>query len=213
MAEQADVRTIDDLAVRTSVQSQRITTIDTSLADLRRDTATQIQGINATLGALASKIDERFNAIAATMAERNKTQWPVIWSAIGVSFAVFAYIFTQNLTPIKESQSDLKDSVTLITQNMVTQAELKWRTDRSSEDRRTMNDNIIYLRDNTVSRNEWSERSKTLDVQISDLGRRIDDISKAQGEVYGTRDIIQDLKAEILDLRNQYRGLANGKLQ
>lgn len=213
MAEQADVRTIDDLAVRTSVQSQRITTIDTSLADLRRDTATQIQGINATLGALASKIDERFNAIAATMAERNKTQWPVIWSAIGVSFAVFAYIFTQNLTPIKESQSDLKDSVTLITQNMVTQAELKWRTDRSVEDRTRMNESLIYLRDNTVTRNEWSERSRTLDVQMTDLGRRIDDISKAQGEVYGTRDIIQDLKAEILDLRNQYRRLSSARVQ
>ncbi|RJG40683.1 hypothetical protein D3Y55_25870 [Mesorhizobium sp. DCY119] len=42
------------------------------------------------------------------------------------------------------------------------------------------------------------------DQEVADLGRRVDELRQDVGSVYGTRDVIIDLKTEIDNLRQRF---------
>lgn len=172
--------------------SERVENQGRDIVDLRSNMNTGFRNIEGAV-----------NALATELRGSSKTQWPVIWSAIGVSFAILIAVGSQALSPIRENVADVKDALTAVVDKMVTQQELKWRTDRGSEDRTRTDTAIGDIRSNTVSRNEWMERNRARDQELLDLNRRVDELRQDVGAVYGTRDVIQDMKRQLDMLRQR----------
>lgn len=72
---------------------------------------------------------------------------------------------------------------------------------RTAEDRNRTDAAVADLRQSTVTCNEWGERNRAYDQQAAEFIRRLDELRQDFGAVYGTRDVIQDMKKEIDDLR------------
>lgn len=87
---------------------------------------------------------------------------------------------------------------------MVTQKEMEWRTQRGAEDSKRQDDALGDMRAVTASRNERSERNQARDGEIAELSRRIDELRQEVGSVYGTRDVIADLKSGVRSLRQRF---------
>ncbi|TLX12165.1 hypothetical protein [Rhizobium sp. MHM7A] len=183
--------------------SERVENQGKDIIDLRSNMNTGFQGVNANLAALSNELRSS-----------GKTQWPVIWSAIGVGVVILSGLGFMALQPIKDNTARLEEAVIRVSENtqasfakvnetMVTQKEMEWRTQRGAEDRKRSDDALADLRTTTVSRNEWSERNHARDGEIAELGRRIDELRQEVGSVYGTRDVIVDLKREISALRQR----------
>ncbi|MET2825839.1 hypothetical protein [Mesorhizobium shangrilense] len=45
-------------------------------------------------------------------------------------------------------------------------------------------------------RSEWGERNRAYDQQATEFTRRLDELRQDFGAVYGTRDVIQDMKRD-----------------
>ncbi|WP_168286457.1 hypothetical protein [Rhizobium laguerreae] len=183
--------------------SERVENQGKDIVDLRSNMNTGFQGVNANLHALSNELRSS-----------GKTQWPVIWSAIGVGVVILSGLGFMALQPIKDNTARLEEAVIRVSENtltafakvnetMVTQKEMEWRTQRGAEDRKRSDDALADLRTMTVTRNEWSERNHARDGEIAELGRRIDELRQEVGSVYGTRDVIVDLKREISALRQR----------
>jgi hypothetical protein len=54
-----------------------------------------------------------------------------------------------------------------------------------------------------VTRNEWQERNRATGQQAMEFNRRLEELRQDFGAVYGTRDVIQDMKREIDELRRK----------
>ena len=89
------------------------------------------KGIDAAVTALANETRSSIAALSTNLAERNKPQW----QALGVALTFAAMLGGLAYLPIREATSDLKQSVSILADKMVTQQELEWRTQRSAEDR------------------------------------------------------------------------------
>lgn len=207
-----DSHDIHDAATRIGILSQRTTNLETL-----------VQSINQSIGAMSTKVEERFNALSATMAERNKTQWPVIWSAIGVSFAVLAYFVTQALEPIKSNQvrfeqtimslaAETNRSIEALGAKSVTRDELDWRSQRGAEDRKRTEEAIAVLRAGSVDRDEWLQQVHGRDQQVTELSRRIDEIRENLGNQYTTRDLLLQLQQELNELRRRVSEAGSSRL-
>lgn len=183
--------------------SERVENQGKDIIDLRSNMNTGFQGVNANLAALSNELRNS-----------GKTQWPVIWSAIGVGVVILSGLGFMALQPIKDNTGRLEEAVIRVSENtqasfakindsMVTQKEMEWRTQRGAEDRKRADDALADLRTNTVTRNEWQERNLARNGEIAELGRRIDELRQEVGSIYGTRDVIADLKKQIDTLRQR----------
>jgi hypothetical protein len=187
--------------------SERVENQGKDIVDLRSNMNTGFQGVNANLAALSNELRSS-----------GKTQWPVIWSAIGVGVVILSGLGFMALQPIKDNSGRMEDaivrlseanrtSVSDLNEKMVTQKEMEWRTQRGAEDRKRADDALNDLRALTVTRNEWSERNHARDGEIAELGRRIDELRQEVGSQYNTRDVLISTQSEVKDLRNQLRTL------
>lgn len=188
-----------DLATQYARISERVENQGHDIVDLRSNMNTGFRNLESLV-----------NALATELRGSSKTQWPVLLSAVGVAFAILVAAGSQALTPIRDNLSDTKAAIVetnrviqALAASTVSQQEMKWRTDRGAEDRKRTDDSIIDLRASTVTRNEWQERNRARDQELLDLGRRVDEIRQEVGAVYGTRDVIQDMKKEIDNLRQR----------
>ncbi|MDR6666384.1 hypothetical protein [Rhizobium sp. 1399] len=102
----------------------------------------------------------------------------------GVALTVAAMLGGLAYLPIREATSDLKQSVSILTDKMVTQGELEWRTTRSAEDR-ARTDGAVKELDRVFG---------SYDQRFTDQQRQIDEVKTAQGAVYGARDVIIELR-------------------
>jgi hypothetical protein len=179
--------------------SERVENQGKDIIDLRSNMNTGFQNIQSALSALTNEFRGS-----------TRTQWPVIWSAIGVSFAVLAAVGALAYRPVLSNQERMEsafvrlgDAVGELARNTVSRQEMDWRAARGSEDRTRQETAIADLRESSVTRNEWGERNRARDLEIADLGRRVDELRQDVGSVYGTRDVIIDLKKEIDNLRQR----------
>lgn len=179
--------------------SERVENQGKDIIDLRSNMNTGFQNIQAGLASLTNELRGS-----------TKTQWPVIWSAIGVCFVVTTAIGGLAYAPITSGMSRLDASVSALGEKVVTRQEMDWRAKRGEEDRGRTDGAVADLRVNTVSRAEWAERSRASDQQIADMSRRVDELRADVGAVYGTRDVIRDMKAEIDNLRQRVTGMRPG---
>lgn len=150
-----------------------------------------------------SNIQSGLNALSNELRGSTKTQWPVIWSAAAVCVSILGMLGVILLQPVKENIAEAKAQIAELAKNTVSRQEMDWRAQRGVEDRTRMEGAIVDLRSGTVTRNEWVERNRARDQEVSDIGRRLDELRSDVGSVYGTRDVIRDMKAEIDDLRER----------
>lgn len=193
--------------------SERVENQGKDIIDLRSNMNTGFQGVNANLATLSNELRNS-----------GKTQWPVIWSAIGVGILILSGLGFMALQPIKDNTARLEDSIVRVSENnqeaisklaenIVTQKEMEWRTQRGAEDRKRSDDALTDLRGGTVSRNEWSERNHARDGEIAELGRRIDEIRQEIGSQYTTRDVLLSTQSEVKDLRNRMQRLFDARIE
>lgn len=176
-----------------------------------------------------SQINTSIKLLSDELRGSSKTQWPVIWSAIGVSFAILLAVGSQALGPIRDAQVDLKQSILvlatatnhsieMLADKSVTREEINWRSERGAEDRKRTDDDISDLRSTMVSRNEWQERNASRDHEIvaiheaeardiANVQRQIDqvrtDFTAFASSLGNGRDSFADMKSEIRRLEER----------
>lgn len=181
-----------DPSVKWAQLSERVENQGRDIVDLRSNMNTGFQNVQSALASLTNELRGS-----------TKTQWPVIWSAIGVCFVVITAIGGLAYAPITTAMNRLDQTLSGLSEKMVTREELKWRAERGVEDRVRTDAAITELRSGAVTRLEWQERNRARDTEVADLSRRVDEIRSDVGAVYGTRDVIQDMKEEIDRLRQR----------
>jgi hypothetical protein len=208
---------------------ERVTNMGRRINDVEVEMRAGFSQLSNSLSASTNETRQSISALAANLAERNKTQWPVIFLAIGVASSVLGYFVTQALTPIRDANLDMKaaiidtqKNIQALAMNTVSRQEMDWRSDRGSEDRKRTDDSIITLRESTVSRNEWMERNLSRDHDIeniradavrdvANLQRQLDqqrsDFQAFSSSLGNGRDLIIDMKNEQGRLRDQISAL------
>jgi len=177
--------------------SERVENQGKDIVDLRSNMNTGFQTVNAAIGTLSNEL--RSNS---------RTQWPVIWSAIGVGVVMLSGLGFMALQPIKDNTARLEEAVIRVSENaqaslksindsMVTQKEMEQRTARGVEDRARTDVAVKDLRDAQVPREELVRVWDNYDQRFIDQQRQIDEIKTAQGSVYGQRDVILDLRERL----------------
>ncbi len=189
----------DDTAERQYFNAQqaqlgeRVTNLGRRQTDLENEMRSGFRQIEQSFASFTNETRSSINTLASTLAERNKPQW----QALGVMLAFATALGGLAYWPILEATKDLKASVTIIADKMVTQKELEWRSARSAEDRARLEGGIADLRSAQVPRAELERVWQTFDQRFSDHQRQLDDVKQAQGSVYGQRDIILDLRERL----------------
>ncbi|TPM04534.1 hypothetical protein [Mesorhizobium sp. B2-3-10] len=102
---------------------------------------------------------------------------------------------------IQSLTNETSKAIQSVAANTVSRQEMDWRAARGAEDRTRRETAIGDLRGNTVARAEWMERNRASDQQATEFTHRLDELRQDFGAVYGTRDVIQDMKREIEQLR------------
>lgn len=197
--------------------SERITNLNRRQTDSEAETRTAFRSMENIIDKLASEMRSGLANLSTNLAERNKPQW----QALGVALTFAAILGGMAYWPIRESTNDLKasdvetariiqslasetnKSIQALASSTVSRQEMDWRAQRGAEDRVRMEAAIADLRGGTVTRSEWMERSRAIDQQGAEFSRRLDELRQDFGAVYGTRDVIQDMKREIDELRRK----------
>jgi hypothetical protein len=183
----------------TAQLGERVTNLGRRQTDLEAEMRTGFKQMESAMGALAAEMRNSVASLSANIAERNKPQW----QALGVALTFCTILGGLAYWPINAATTDLKAAVAAISVNMVTKSEMDWRTQRGAEDRKRSEDALTDLRTTTVTRNEWQERNLARNGEIAELGRRIDELRQEVGSIYGTRDVITDLKRQVDTLRQR----------
>ena len=113
-----------DTAAHWAKLAERVDNQGRDIGDLRSNMNTGFRNMESALNALSSELRNN-----------GKTQWPVIWSAIGVSFAVIIAAGSQALSPLRDAVSELKAGE----ENLITRREMD------------------EIRKNLVTRDEWAD--------------------------------------------------------
>ncbi|QXZ79684.1 hypothetical protein [Rhizobium sp. L51/94] len=188
--------------------SERVENQGKDIVDLRSNMNTGFQTIQSSIGTLSNELRNN-----------SKTQWPVIWSAAGVCMAALLAAGSFFYGTLNKGQDKLDTQITLGNQNltdaisklasattvqindvrdkMVTQQELKWRTDRGIEDRKRTDDTLADLRIAQVPRAELERVWHTDDLVNAQLQKQIDELKASAAGTYGARDVILDLRERL----------------
>jgi hypothetical protein len=170
--------------------SERVENQGKDIIDLRSNMNTGFQTVNAAIAGLSNELRNN-----------SRTQWPVIWAALSVGVTILAGLGFMSLQPIKDNTARLETAFVRLSESSVSQKEMEWRTARGAEDRLRTEASISDIRSNTVGRNEWSERNHARDNEIASLSQRIEELRQQAGAIYGTRDVVVDIKRQVDNLR------------
>lgn len=179
--------------------SERVENQGKDIVDLRSNMNTGFQGVNSAISTLSNEL--RANS---------RTQWPVIWAAAGVCFTVLVTIGTFFYGTLSKGQDRLDLAIAKVADNAVSEPEMKWRTDRGVEDRKRTDDAIADIRQVLVPREELDRVFDGNKTQLADMQRQLDEVKQAQGSVYGTRDVLMDLRSRQDRLERELMGKGQG---
>ncbi len=186
----------------TAQLGERVTNLNRRQTDLETEMRSGFKQIESSMTAMSSETRSAISALSTNIAERNKPQWQAIAVALSFCTIVGGLVYW----PIKDDQAAVKSSILLITERMVTQKEMEWRTARAAEDRARTDASIKELRDSLVPREEHARVWQNTDDRFKDQQRQIDEIKQAQGNVYGARDFLLDLRERIDRIERQKAG-------
>ena len=171
--------------------SERVEGQGRDIVDLRSNMNTGFRNLEGSLKQLSDQLTGS-----------SKTQWPVIWSAIGVSFAVLSAVGVLAYRPVLASQDRIEMALVRVAESTVSQKEMDWRTARSMEDRARTDATIATIRETQVPRDELDRVFQGYDQRLADMQRQVDEGKNALGGTYSLRDYIQRL-TDRLDMVEQ----------
>ena len=192
----------------TAQLGERVTNLGRRQTDLEAEMRAGFKAMEAAVTGLANETRSSIAALSTNLAERNKPQW----QALGVALTFAAMLGGLAYLPIREATSDLKSSVTVLADRMVTRQEMDWRQARAAEDRARMEAAVIDLRSAQVPRAELERVWAGFDQRFADHQRQLDDVKQAQGAVYGARDVLLDLRERIDRMERQRLSSSNWRL-
>lgn len=155
-----------------------------------------------------SAINIQLTSISREMSAGQKTPWGVLASVASVALVGLGMIgglvyvpmqnsIQDNKVSTAELRKDVSTSLADLVKSTVSQAELKWRSDRALEDRQNTKDALGALSDQQVPRKEYDERWRGADQRFVDVQRQLDALATAFGASYSLRDALLDMKAKI----------------
>ncbi len=171
--------------------SERVEGQGRDIVDLRSNMNTGFRNIEGSIKQLTDQLSGN-----------SRTQWPVIWSAIGVSFGVLAAVGALAYRPVLSNQDRLETAMVRLADSAVTQKEMEWRTARGQEDRLRTERGIAEVRDAQVPRAELDRTFAAYDQRFSDIQRQIDEANNRFGNTYTLGDYIKRI-TERLDMLEQ----------
>jgi len=177
----------------TAQLGERVTNLNRRQSDLETEMRSGFKQIESSMSSMSTEMRSAVSALSSNIAERNKPQWQAIAVALSFCTIVGGLVYW----PIKDDTSGVKASILLITERMVTQKELEWRTARGQEDRQRTEAAVKDIRDGLVPRAEHERVWANYDQRFQDQQRQVDDLKQAQGSVYGARDVIMDLRQRL----------------
>lgn len=166
--------------------SERVEGQGRDIVDLRSNVNTGFRNVEGSIKALSDQL-----------AAGGRTQWPVIWAAIGVSFTVLSGLGFMAYQPVLKEQTRLEDALVRMADTSVSQKELEWRTARGVEDRTRTEKSISEIRADLVGRGEHEQKWSAYDQRSADLQRQLDEVKASLGSVYNARDVILDLRERL----------------
>jgi len=191
-----------DRSYENAMQAQlgeRVTNLGRRQSDLESEMRSGFKQMESAVSSLANETRNSIAALSTNIAERNKPQW----QALGVALTFCTILGGLAYWPINSATTDLKAAVLTVSEKMVTQKEMEWRTARSAEDRARSEASIKEVRDAQVPREELDRVWASYDQRFQDLQRQTDEVKSAQGSVYGQRDVILDLRERLDRMERQ----------
>lgn len=204
MANGNEHRTYTDAV--TAQLGERVTNLGRRQTDLESEMRAGFKAMESAVTGLANETRSSIAALSTNLAERNKPQW----QALGVALTFAAMLGGLAYLPIREATSDLKTSVGMLSERMVTRQEMDWRQARAAEDRARMEGSANDIRGALVPRAELERVWQGFDQRFADHQRQLDDVKQAQGSVYGARDVLLDLRDRV-DRMERQRLAASGQ--
>lgn len=123
---------------------ERVENQGKDIIDLRSNMNTGFQNLQAGISQLTNELR---NA--------TKTQWPVVWSAVGVCFTVLATLTGFFYMSLKAEQTRFDTALLRLSDTVVTQDQLDWRSERGKEDRVRNEAAFADIREQLVPRSEY----------------------------------------------------------
>jgi len=187
----------------TAQLGERVTNLGRRQSDLETEMRSGFKQVENTMSAIANEMRSSISGLSASLAERSRTQWLVVLSAVGVSFTILAALSAFVYGTLSKDQSRLdtailknselaqtavakladttQQSIIAMTERMVTRQEMEWRQQRSSEDRLRMEAEVKDLRDAQVPRPELERAFAGYDQRFKDQQRQIDEQRRQAG--------------------------------
>ncbi len=183
----------DDVNARVGILSQRTANLETGFLEMRKEFSSQISTVNASIGALANEL--RGNS---------RVQWPVIWSAIGVCFAVMMGIGGALYLPVRESINEAKADIRSTSASALSVAafqDFRAQYENNRVVSRTenidkfgqVNTALGKLNDQMVPRAELERVWQLYDQRFADQQRQIEQQQQVLSGQYGQRDLYRDV--------------------
>lgn len=181
---------------------ERVENQSKDIIDLRSNMNTGFNNVQAGLASLTSELRGS-----------QKTQWPVIWSAIGVCFAVLGGLGAAIYLPQREDIIEVKSNVRENAGQALSVAAFQ-------DFKATYENNRIVSRNENIDKfGQINERIKTMDAvivprqeqervwdsydqRLLDHQRQIDELKSAAASVYNARDVILDLRTRMREIEN-----------
>ena len=157
-----------------------------------------------------SELTASLNKLSTDLQSSSKTPWPVIVSAIGVSFAIVAGLGAQALGPIREAQIRNDASIAQLAGSTVPRTELDSRASRSAEDRGRTEQTLARAEGELVPRKEHERVWQNYDQRLSDHQRQIDELKQQSANTYNARDVLLDLRERLDRVERQRLGGSAG---
>ncbi|MEH3125583.1 hypothetical protein [Agrobacterium cavarae] len=178
----------------TAQLGERVTNLGRRQSDLETEMRSGFKQVENTMSAIAHEMRSSISGLSASLAERSRTQWPVIWTAAGVSFTILAALsafvygtlskdqtrldaaIMKNAEIIQASVTKLAEttqqSLISMSERMVTRQEMEYRQQRGAEDRVRMEAGIKEVRDAQVPRPEMERQWDIINHRLDRLEGR-----------------------------------------
>jgi hypothetical protein len=204
----------------------RLSGVERSIETILNRVDVQSTKTDASINAMREQSTQQMQAIRDTIAASKVPQWPVITSFFGLAVVIITALWGAGINPIKstlenitKAVNDNSAAVQDIRTNYLTTSAYNENLSLSRQARGLMDERMIkqiemleerlrLAQEAAVPRGELQERWRSIDAAVlanreqftamlGDLQRQVDEMKKAQGEVYTARDIILDMQDRI----------------
>ncbi len=171
---------------------ERVTSLGRRQTDLESEMRSGFKQVELSITSLANETRQSIANLSSVMADRSRPQW----QAIGVALTFVALLGALAYWPIRESTGDLKAAIAALSDKVVTQAEMQWRTQRGMEDRQRTEAAIVDIRKDQVPRAELQRVWDSYDQRFIDVQRQLDTLAANSTSTFTPRDALMELKAK-----------------